>query len=534
MKKSAVFLLVLFIIAVSALFSQESADGSHEVPVENEEAFPAETPGQLLNDDDLVYVIADFEFDITGRSRPFAIIRKVELKTGEEIHGRANLEEYIRDKTQLLINQRVLKDNAEITYTIGEQQEDGAYPVVLGIKVEDSWNIIALPRPQYSTNTGFDIIIKARDYNFLGTMNPLRIDLGYFYDENYRSSFLLEVDSSTPFRAFGYDWTFKFVNLFSYRPQVEEPFFYRNITGVSMDLPFRTTTFTFSFEEYLTMNEENSSRYKDKYGEFQTGMYMTSRVYMSWKIPTGIQVSRFGELTYTPDISATFNHELPDWPLQDIRMGPYMYFGHSLGFERIDWHANYREGLSVSFGNSYGYDFFRFNNVEEPLSASFRIRAIRHFIINKFFGISTRLLYRHWFDNDPPYNDQASDSIRGIADKAISADYMLSLNTDFPFRVLLFTPSQWFNNRKLRFFDLEFQISPVIDLAMYHDPKNEIAFHPKNFLASGGLELIIFSSFMRNLYARFSFAWNLRELISSGSLPGGENREISFTLGHFY
>ena len=532
MKKSTAFLTVLFFTAVFALHPQESEAADDTITV-SEEAGPAGDSGLIL-DDDLLYVIDDFEFDITGRSRPSAIIRRVEFKKGEEIHGRANLEEYVRDKTQLLINERVLKDNAEITYTIGEQRPDGSYPVTLGIKVEDSWNIIALPRPQYSTSSGFDIVIKARDYNFLGTMNPLRIDLGYIYDENYRSSFLLEVDSSIPFRAYGYDWTFKFVNLFNYRPYLEKPFYYRNVTGMSMDMPFEATTFTFGFEESLSLNEENSDSNKDAYGEIQNGMYMTSRVYIAWKIPTGKQISRFGELTYTPDVSATFNHELPGWALQDIRMGPYMSFGHSLGFERIDWHANYREGLSVSAGNSFNYDFFRFNNTDDPLSATIRLRATRHFIVSKFLGISTRLLYRHWFYNDPPYNDEAADSIRGIADKAISAKYMASLNMDFPFRVLLFTPSQWFNTQKLRFFDLEFQLSPIIDLAMYNDPKNNVSFHPKNFLASGGLELIIFSSFMRNLYARFSFAWNLREVISSKSLPGGDNRELSFTLGHFY
>jgi hypothetical protein len=105
---------------------------------------------------------------------------------------------------------------------------------------------------------------------------------------------------------------------------------------------------------------------------------------------------------------------------------------------------------------------------------------------------------------------------------------------DFPFRVLLFTPSKWFNSRKFSLFDLEFHASPIIDLALYHDPKMEISFSPKNIAATGGLEIIIFSSFMRSLYIRFSYAVNLREFAATGKLPGGDNREISVLMGHFY
>ena len=493
-------------------------------------------PEIILSDNDQLYVIVEFEFDIKGRTRPDALIHEGEFREGEELRGRANLEKYINDKTQILINQRVLKDNAAISYSIGERLENGAYPVTLTINVEDSWNIIALPKPVYSTNTGFELTIKARDYNFLGTMNPLRVDLGYHHDEKERDSFVLGVFSSTPFKAFGYTWNIKFDNTFSYRPDVDEPYYYQNITGLSMELPFRTTTFTFGFEESFILNDENDDRYKEKYGSFQSGLYTSSRMFTSWKIPTGLMVSRYGELTYNPGISATINHELPEWPLHEIRKGPFMGFSHSLGFEKIDWHANYRQGISVSVGNSYTYDFFRLDNNKDPLSVSFSINGIGHFIISKFFAVSSRLMYRQWFYHDPEYNDKAGDALRGFADKALCADYMLSLNMDFPFRALVFTPSEWFNRRKLSLFDFELQISPVIDMALYHDPSTGISFNLENIAASGGFEFIIFPAFMRNLYLRVGYVCNLRELLGTepGKFPEGENREIYLIMGHFY
>jgi hypothetical protein len=530
LKNLLLVLSLLLALTIFPLFAQESTPGENGADTETAslEQDPPPPP-----DEDRLYVIAAFEFDIKGRTRPFALMRNGEFKEGERIQGDTNLANYIRDKTQLLTNQRVLKDNVEISYSVGEQEPDGTYPVTLLIKVEDTWNLIALPYPKYNSNTGFELYIKARDYNFFGTMNPLRVDLGYIYDENYRSSFHIGVYSNIPFKAFGFDWNIVFDNFFSYRPQVEEPFYYQNNTGISMELPFRTTTFTFGFNEYFNVNEENPDEYKEEYGEFQEGLFLTSRLYASWKIPTGINVGQYGELTYTPQISATFTHELPRWPLDEFRKGPSMGFDHSLGFGKIDWHANYREGLSFSLSNWYGYNFYTLRDGGEPLTVYFGASGTGHFIIADWFGISSRLHYRHWFNT---HNEQAGDIIRGIADKAICADYMLSLNTDFPFRVLLFTPSKWFNNQKLRLFDFEFHISPVIDIALYHDPKAEISFDLKNIAAGGGLEFIVFPAFMRNLYARLSIAWNLREFAEARPvrLPDGNNREITFGIGHFY
>jgi len=526
-KTTTFFFAALLLASTSPLYPQESSADDEEHPlIEVEDEEQAFDEDQVFDEDQL-FVIADFEFDITGRTRPFALIYNGELKRGEEIRGRANLEAYIQDKTQVLINQRVLKDNVEVTYSIGEQREDGAYPVTLAIKAEDTWNIMILPIPRYSTNTGFELVVRGRDYNFLGTMNPLLVDLTYHYDEHYRHSFSLGVDSNTPFRAFGYDWNFQFVNLFSYRPQVEEPFFFQNKTGLSMELPVKTTTFTFGFVESINLNEENAERHK-QYGEFQNGLYLSSKLYTSWKIPTGLSVSRFGELSYTPEISATFNHELPDWPLQDIHKGPFLDFGHTLGFERIDWHGNFREGLSVSADNSYSIDFFRQQKGEDPLSIDITLTGIGHFIISNFFGISSRIQYRHWFYHDPAFYDQAGDVIRGIRDRNLSADHMLSLNLNFPLRLPLFSPAKWFNNPKLRGLDIEFHFSPLIDLALYHDPQTGTSFDFKNIATGGGLEVMVFPLVMRTVYIRLCFAFNLRELSSD------DNKEFTFIMGHFF
>jgi hypothetical protein len=492
---------------------------------------------QEISEDSELYVITAYEFVVKGRSRPNALLYKLiehgEFREGELIIGKANLDNYINDITQIYINQRVLKNNVEVNYSVGARNEDGVYPVTIITKVEDSWNIIALPRP-YIKNNVFDLTIKARDYNFLGTMNPLRIDLGWNYNEDERHSFLFGVFFNTPFKAFGYYWNFTFDNTIQYR--VDAPFYYQNITGLSMELPFHETTFTFGFDERFFLNEENSDWAEEHgYGPYQDGLYMSSRLYVSWKIPTGLTVSRFGELIYTPEISSTFNHELPKLPLDDFRKGPFLRFSHSLGFEKIDWHSNYREGLSFSMGNSYQYDFNQMF-----YGVSFNATGIGHYIVSDFFAVSSRLMYKYWYSSsESSEGDYASSYLRGIADKSITAYQMFSLNMDFPFRLFLFLPSQWFNNRKLSFFDFEMHASPVVDLVMYYQKsfdKGRTLYYPEQLAAAGGLEFVVFPLFMRNLYVRLGFTINLKEFLTVRpiSLPDGDNREIYLIMGHFY
>jgi hypothetical protein len=518
LKNRIFFLSLLFILNALFLFPQET---------ENENRTEPETPTELENpasaalpESEMLYVISGFEFDIKGRTRPFAILYNAELEVGEKIQGRAALDAFIADKTQMLINQRVLKDNVLITYTVGERAQDGSYPVILSIKVEDTWNIIAIPRPTYSSNSGFDITIKARDYNFLGTMNPLRLDLGYSYDEEQNHSFNLMLDTDTPFKLFDLYWNIDFDHDFSYRPNMDEPYYYKNTTGLSVEVPFKRTTFTFGFDESFILNQENARRYREQYGRFQEGLYMSSKPYVAWKIPTGFHYYHLGEVTYTPQISATFNHEFTAWPLADFRKGPFLNFSHNLSFGRVDWVDNFLKGVSASISNSFSYDFYKSRNDIEPWGASLNIKGAGHKIVGERFNFSTRLMYRHWFYDD--YTDSGGDAIRGIKDNDIVADYMFSVNLDFTFKLLRFLPSVWFKNNKWRVINFDLHVTPFVDLGLFNNPITQEPFGFDNLLVGGGLEVIVYPLSWRSLFLRASAGLGIK----TANLRAGFSREL--------
>jgi hypothetical protein len=517
LKKLLFLLPLLFVITAFFLFSQETESGSGDLtkPETSELSDPV-----LLPDDDRLYVITGFEFDINGRTRPFALLRNAELKTGETFHGKAELDAFVADKTQVLVNQRVLNDNALITYSVGDQTEDGSYPVVLTLIVEDTWNIIAIPRPQYSSNSGFDITIKARDYNSFGTMNPLRLDIGYSYDEEGRSFYNMMLDTDTPFRLFDLDWNFNFDHDLSYRPDVDQPYYYKNTTGISVELPYKRTIFTVGFYESLILNQEVARIYWYDYGRFQEGIYLSSNPFIAWSIPTGFHYYHLGEVTYTPGFSAIFNHEFPQWPLFSFLKGPILGFSHSLSFGRVDWVDNFRKGVYASISNSFSYNFYLAEHDTRPWGASFSVLGAGYKIINEHVSFSTRLMYRHWFFTD--YTISGGDVVRGILDNDITANSMFSLNLDFPFKILRFRPSVWFDSHKMRFFNFDLHVAPFIDMALYNNPITQEPFGFENMLIGGGLEAIIFPESFRSLFLRISVGLGVK----TADLGGGLSREI--------
>ena len=78
-----------------------------EEPLPESESPPPDIEAKV-DRSQIVYYIRNIDFDSTGRTRPVALLRMGEFKTGERITGEAALEDYVNKKNQLLYNQRVL------------------------------------------------------------------------------------------------------------------------------------------------------------------------------------------------------------------------------------------------------------------------------------------------------------------------------------------------------------------------------------------------------------------------------------------
>jgi hypothetical protein len=495
---------------------------------------------------DTVYVIREMKFDIEGRTRPYVLITNGEFKEGERIKGKDNLEKYLALKKQLLINQQVLEE-VRLEYFTGESEEDGALPVKLLIHVKDSWNFIVLPYPKYDSNEGLSVTLKGRDYNFFGTMSALKLDLGYSQKDG-EDTVNFSFESDLPFQAAGLNWIFNFDHFLSYT--FNEALYYQNVTGLSLLLPWRDTAFTTGFNQYITFNEENSDGDIDIYGLDKRfhGPYGSTELFLFWEIPTGLEAGSFGEIAYTPGLSERINYP---YGTMDEPRKPVTTLSHSLGFGRIDWIGNYRKGLSASLVNSYSWYFDR---VDAPLKTGIEGSVIFHWPFSIYFGVSSRLSYRQWWQWSDlrsayiPYYS-AGDLIRGVLDDDIRAHQILTVNLDFPVRVLRFWPSGWLNSTKLHFFDFEMHFSPFTDIALFSGPYSKIKdkdnpladetqFSLGDMVNTVGFEILVFPAFFRSLKIRGSVGYNVRKIKKDGlPLKWGffpQWDEIFIGLDHFY
>ena len=451
---------------------------------------------------DPLFYINSFAINVDGYTRTYIIEDICNLKTGEKIKGVSELEKYIHEKKQLLENTRNF-DSINIEYSVGPKK-NSEYPVDLEINVKDSNNTIVFPQPEYSSKSGYDIRLIMRNHNFLGTLQPLKMDLGYIYDQFRRRYFLFILDTNAALKIFDLKWILSFKNEFQYRPDLDKVFYYGNTTGVSVNLPIKSSSFVIGLNESFFVNLENEDKYKrsygGSYGDTQKGFFISSNPYIEWKIPTGIEIGNLGGLYFTPYISFIHNLEFSRWPLDDIRKYPELDFGYSTGFDNINWINNLRKGTEILLSNGYEYDL-------RTLDINIAFTAINHFIIkNDLLGISLRFQFRHWFYSF--IYEEAGDVLRGIADDELHADSIISLNMDFPLKVLMFRPSEWFNNKKLKFMNFDLYLAPFIDTALYNHPDNNSIKDLKNILVTGGIEAFIFPQIFRSFYFRASFGYN--------------------------
>jgi len=476
-----------------------------------------------------VFFINSFNINVDGKTKTFIIEDICKLKTGEKLSGISGVEKYIKEKIQLLENERAFED-VSIEYSIG-QKKNNEYPVDLEINVKDSHNMVVYPQPKYSSKTGYDFRLRLRDYNFLGTLKPLRVDLGYIYDQFQRRYFLFLFDINAAFNIFDLKWNFNFRNEFQYRPDLDRVFYYGNTTGFYVNLPIKTSTLLIGLNESFYINLENKDKYKPLYEDTQHGFFISTNPYMEWEIPTGLKFGNFGMLNYTPYVSFLYNLEFKKWPLDDIRKYPELDFGHLIWFNSINWINNFRSGTKSVISNGYEYSFWNKKNNLRALDINITVATINHFIlVNDFAGFSFRSRFSYWFYSH--VYEEAGDVLRGIADDELFANSIFSLNLDFPVKVLKFRPSVWYKNDKLKIADFDLHLSPFIDIAYFTHPEKKYA---ENILFTGGIEALLFPLKFRAFKLCASFGYNFTEAVFKNKITASSSKyEIYIGTDFFY
>jgi hypothetical protein len=277
--------------------------------------------------------------------------------------------------------------------------------------------------------------------------------------------------------------------------------------------------------------KHDSAENGEKLAPYALPFYTYSKPSLSWSLPISPELPFIGRISYTPSISLVFNYGFSGSAAYAYTMGqPLANLSQSVGFSHVDWIENHRKGLSFSLGNSNSY-----NLKKATFSSSISAGGQAFLPFNKILSAAVRVNY--FYNILGGTTNAAADVLRGVFDNDVNdVRSMLSFNFNLPISVFRFMPSEWFGIAWMRYFNFEFQLSPIIDVALLKGSykANAMNFTPRDALISAGLEAIIYPLSFRSYQVRVSAAWSLMNENGHFARPALRNCEYSIGLGLFF
>jgi len=476
----------------------------------------------------VVYIIRSVDFDVKGQTIPFVLRQKIEqdgVFVGREFPTKESLEAFIEEKRIVLANNRVL-ESVESSYTTTEEAE-GIVGVSVVYTVVDTWNIMAFPIPEYSSDDGFELYIKAKDYNFLGSMESLTLNVSYVYDERGDQSFALYTAFDYPFKALGLEWSLGVTEDF-------EVWFAEGMAAsttsasLTLNIPDLGFPASVSLSQGFHYNED----------ELTTGesdpLFLSNNLSFNASIPTDLTLGALGPISYGFSAALEGNW----WPggtLEvDGRQGLSLTHSDSLSSGRIDWVGNTRTGQSVAVSSTQR---IHMDSSSLTWDVSLTYQLFLPFWEGRA-GLASRavaLLRPDTRAGNPI--DSVDDYLRGVRDGRVNCEAALIANIAAPVKLFDF-PTHVFIKKD--WLDFELQAQPFVDLALAVPDWSSLRPTEDWIWAAGGLELLVFPKRFRSIIVRTGAGWDLLSVLSTKSLTepsprdGSSPYEIYFTTGLHY
>lgn len=468
------------------------------------------------------YQITGVHYDITGRTRRYALERKVKIDKQKIFSDEDELMAYIADCKQQLENTRAF-ETADIDFTVQDADANGVCPVTLSIRTKNSLHFILTPFPKYDSNRGLKILLKAKDTNFLGSMETMsgNFDFAAVQDSEdetkpVRYQFGFGINFDLPFRMGKVDsmWANNMKVSYTIGDHTPE---WDVQTGVKCVLPFEKFPLAFEFTQAFTRDLS----YEDKtingstihYGD---GTYFTEAAKIS--LPILIQkIIGWGNIYYTPFVKGAFHWDFDGISKKNTSLlGPEGVIGHTLSGSRVNWSGNFRNGISVSLMQSFTYNFHTYTF--SP-GITGEIAAYKAF---PYVGLSTDAYAAAYLNSTV----NVGPRLRGIRDdqyfsgeggsdadkKACETPAAFVMNIDAPVRLFKIHWDEVPGIRRIPFahyFDMEMQLSPFMDFAFIKNRATGTNFSYKDGFWAGGIEVLVYPLRWKGIQVRGSIGFDL-------------------------
>ncbi|MCR5495740.1 MAG: hypothetical protein K6F15_08895 [Treponema sp.] len=484
------------------------------------------------------YRIDKVEYVIDGQTKRYALETKEKVDKKKIFSSEDELVNYIEDYKMRLNNLRAFEE-IKTDFTVGKEDEKGITSVNLLVYVEDSHHLLLVPYPKYSSSSGLNVKIKARDSNFLGTLETMSSDFHLeMCGSNPNPVIGFQFDFDVPFKLSIFDAVWTNSVAIDYEAGQSSPSWDLN-TGLKLTKDFGKFSIVNQFKQASVRKVEYDFTTDD--GTIETIdqlTYFTENYMLALPI-TLQEIPNWGKVLYTP--AATF---VANWTADDIDdsvrdsiVTQGVGLMQSIGTARINWIGNFRNGFAGTLMQSYTYAFTN-NTYTTGFSAElYFYKAFEIPIKDKTFnfGINSRI---YGFANLKGYSS-FGDRLRGIvSSQKFDADYPTDLtdteavtdyfllthtnacssktaiviNVDFPIKLgtIHWADVPIANKIKYsKYFDMEVQISPFIDFAIFQNKATGTIFNPEDGFLSGGIEGLIFPLKMRGINIRGSIGIDL-------------------------
>lgn len=451
------------------------------------------------------YKITEIVYKISGLTKQTPLSKAVPIEKDTLFFSKEELEEYIETLNIEFKNLRTLESHRIETEFL--PAEDGLIPVKLTIYTKDTWNIIALPYPRFDSNSGFQLKLKVKDFNFFGFMQTLNVDVVYENDENEKSAFSFKTDFAIPFKAGPVDLTWdikaglafkeKQKPEFEFSTGLDAAYTYKNIT---LHAGFIQGINIYGLQQPKTPADKTGEDSDSKKDQASSSYYFTDTFYLYMPVEI-YKTQSAGVLTWTPYFSLGGNWKFGKITDEKLR-GMKVKWSHTLAMGKINWHKNFRHGYSFEVDNAYEY-----NTLWDKVNISFSANS------NGFYSFWDRIgLYGNFnffYNLHGKTSNKAGEQLRGILNKRVSTDTAFTLNMDFPIKIGLFKFEEITGIQWTRFLGFELHVVPFLDIALTHDIKSGTYFNPKHGWYSGGMEIIVYPVKMRSIYGRISIGQDL-------------------------
>lgn len=482
------------------------------------------------------WTIRSVDFDPKGGTKVSALKRNTNVEEGKSFKSREELDSYIVQIKQKLINARLF-ESIQIDAEESETQGDEIHYVDLKIGTVDSRHFLLLPYPKYDSNEGFEFKVKLKDDNFLGFMNPLSSDIFIQYEQKEGKSddFVAgaSIKYSLPFSMGPIQASWNNDLFFKYAFVRREPE-WNLTTGFTFILPFKN----FSLRLDLAQGFVRDADYK----VFDDELYWTE----SAKFSVPIILERFekiGNLVYTPAAQIDCKWDMDGInPLDEDLISPKTTFSHELSLGQINWVGNFRKGFFASAEQSVGYNF-KLNEVQPGVKITANV-----FAAWKQVGFNSRLLI---FAEHNTYK-RYGNLLRGVADDqylagaprtpnsfAAKSAAAMVFNFDLPIKIISTDWEKWGVNW-LRSFNFELQVAPFVDIALAANRVTGRVFDPRDGFYCAGIEVLLFPQKWKSVQIRASAGFDIGRLLlknwidTSWRDPKASKKELTIGIGLFY